>query len=136
MTKFLLKISILLFSIQLTAQTTNGIISGMGKWVPIKTDFYNNNKLTDTEEVTFSEKCVPYIDFQGGGIIATKEFDSDCKEKKSEPGTYKYIGNGLYRITQNGESYDVKPKPNGNEMQLIITSKDENGEELESCSIF
>lgn len=136
MIKFLLKISILLFSIQLTAQTSNGIISGMGKWVPIKTDFYHNNRLTDTEEITFSEMCVPYVDFQEGGVIVNKDFDSDCKEKKSEAGTYKYIGSGLYRITQNGQYYDVKPKPNGNEMQLIITSKDEKGEELKVVAHF
>jgi antitoxin component YwqK of YwqJK toxin-antitoxin module len=136
MIKLLLKLSILLFSIQLTAQTSNGIISGMGKWVPIKTDFYHNNKLTDTEEVKFSEMCVPYVDFQEGGIIINKEFNSDCKEKKSEPGTYKYIGDGLYRIIQNGQYYDVEPKPNGNEMQLIMTSKDENGEDLKVVAHF
>ncbi len=132
----LFSIAFLFINIQLTAQTSNGIVSGMGKWVPIKTDFYSNNKLTNTEEFKFSEKCIPYVNFQEGGIITNKDFDSDCKEKKSEPGTYKYIRDGFYRITQNGQSYDVIPKPNGNEMQLIITTKNENGEDLKVVAHF
>ncbi len=136
MIKILLKLSILLFSIQLTAQTSSDIVNGMGKWVPIKTDFYSNNKLTDTENFTFDEKCIPYIDFQEDGILLTKEFDSDCEENKSESGTYKYIGDGFYRISQNEQYYDAKPKINGREMQLIITSKDENGEELKVIAHF
>ncbi len=136
MIKLLLKLSILLFSIQLTAQSPNGIVSGMGKWVPIKTDFYSNGELVSSEKQEQNEECLTYIDFLEGGIIATKEFYSDCEEKKSEAGTYKYIGGGFYRITQDGESYDVKPKPNGNDMQLIIVSKGENGEDLKVVAHF
>jgi len=127
MKTILFRITLLFISIQLTAQTSQGIVSGMGKWVPIKTDFYRNNELVESEKVELNDKCIEYVEFLEGGVVNTKEYYSDCDEKKSEPGTYKYIKDSFYRITQNGETYNFKVKINDDEMQMITSGKDEDG---------
>ena len=136
MIKLLFKLSILLFSIQLTAQSSNGILSGTGKLVSIKTDFYINDELVESEKVELNAKCNDYFEFLEGGVLITQEYYDDCDEIKSEPGTYQYIKNGFYSVTQSGETYDFKVKISDDEMQLILRSKDENGEELKNIAHF
>ncbi|RSK38625.1 toxin-antitoxin system YwqK family antitoxin [Mangrovimonas spongiae] len=116
----LITITFLFLSIHLTAQVSQSII---GKWVPIKTDFYSDSELEDTVKQNSNKTCVSYIEFLKGGTIMTKDFTSNCEEIKAAPGTFNHIGEDWYKISVDElKDEEVQIQIEGNQMKMYINT--------------
>ncbi len=112
--------------LQKKTNVTNTNKGFLNKWVPIKTEFYVNGKLDDTEIHDHKSECIGYIDFAPNGILIVKDYYHDCSEKSDRNGTYENMTDYVL-ISQNGESHNAKLIVNNNELQMIISMDDEEG---------
>ncbi|WP_338733936.1 toxin-antitoxin system YwqK family antitoxin [Mangrovimonas cancribranchiae] len=116
----LITITFLFLSIHLTAQVSKSII---GKWVPVKTDFYSDSELENTVKQNSNKSCVSYIEFLKEGIIMTKDFNSDCEEIKADPGIFNKIGEDWYKISVDElKDQKVQIEVDGNQMKMHIST--------------
>ncbi|WP_159948269.1 toxin-antitoxin system YwqK family antitoxin [Polaribacter septentrionalilitoris] len=116
-----LRIVIILFTAQLTAQTNDLL----GKWVVLKRELIDNEIIVQSESYKINPNCIKFLEFTEDG----KFFSSDCNSNEELIGDFKYSYKNIFRLVdKGGEKINFTVKRNNLNLEIVFIYDTENGE--------